>query len=169
MSIHMRKASLQSHGFSLIEVVLALGVISFALVAIFGVFPTGLAASRWSVSDTRAAQLANAVATTIDSQSMTFDSIDCFGAPLNLKTLNKTAAPVVLHASYSSPNQPEITSAPTANSIYTIELRFDNEPEIAPGTTLAAGKLNQIQMRFRGKSADATTTEFFFTARNKGS
>ncbi|HSH37486.1 MAG TPA: prepilin-type N-terminal cleavage/methylation domain-containing protein [Chthoniobacterales bacterium] len=157
-----------SGGFSLIEVVLALGVISFALVAIFGVFPTGLAANRLGISDTRAAQLANAVATMIDSQSTKFSSVDCYGATLNLASLDKSAAPVVLHAGYPSPSQPEITNIATAASIYTIEMRFDNDPEVAPGTKLGAGKLNQIQMRFRGKSADSSTVEFFFTARNKG-
>ena len=155
-------------GFSLIEVVLALGVISFALVGIFSVFPTGLAASRLGVSDTRAAQLGNAVATAIDSQSTTFSSVDCFGHILNLQTLTKTSAPITLHAGYPSPSQPEITAAANAQSIYSIELRFDNDPEIAPGRRLGAGKLNQVHMRFRGKSADSSTINFFFTARNKG-
>ena len=155
-------------GFSLIEVVLALGVISFALVAIFGVFPTGLAANRLGISDTRAAQLADMVATTIDSQTTNFDAVDCFGVPLNLESLSTAVSDSrTLHAGYPSPNQPEITSTPTTNSIYTIELRFDNDPEIAPGTKLGPGRLNRIQMRVRGKSADSSTAEFFFIARDK--
>jgi type II secretory pathway pseudopilin PulG len=151
----------------LIEVVLALGVISFALIAILGVFPTGHAANRIAISDTRAAQLANAVATMIDSQSSTFGSVDCFGHTLDLNTFDETTAPILLYASYPSPAQPAITNVEEANSIYTIELRFENDPEIAPGTRLGPGSLNQIQMRFRGKSASAGTAEFFYTARNK--
>ena len=66
------------NSFSLVEVVLALGVISFALVAILGVFPIGLAANRTSISDTRAAQLVNAVVATIDAQCATFDNVQLF-------------------------------------------------------------------------------------------
>jgi uncharacterized protein (TIGR02598 family) len=165
MSIHTRKPC----GFSLVEVVLALGVIAFSLVAILGVFPTGLAANRLSVSDTRAAQLASAVSATIDAQSATFSSVNCYGVLLDLATFDSTSAPQLLYASYPSPNQPNISTTQNADSIYTIELRFDNDPIVAaPGTKLGAGKLNQIQIRISGKSSNAGAAEFFYVARNKG-
>ncbi len=163
----------EQKSFSLVEVVLALGVISFALVAILGVFPIGLAANRTSISDTRAAQLVNAVVATIDAQCATFSNVQCFGlSPLDLAALTTTDAPRLLYASYPSPNQPSISSTQDANSIYTIELRFDNDPAIAPdpapsGTHLGPGKLNQIKIRIRGKTAAAGYLEFSYLARQR--
>ncbi len=174
MSILIPRArARKTRSFSLIEVVLALGVISFALVAILGVFPIGLAANRTSISDTRAAQLINAIVATIDAQCATFSNVQCFGLPpLDLTALTTSDAPKMLHASYPSPDQPTISNREDANSIYTIELRFDNDPEIAPnpppnGTHLEPGNLNQIRIRVRGKSAAAGYLEFSYLARKR--
>ena len=52
----MSKATYRVRGFSLVEVVLALGVVGFALVAILGVFPVGLTTQHSAQDDTRAAQ-----------------------------------------------------------------------------------------------------------------
>lgn len=56
-------------GFSLIEVVVALGVVAFAIVAILGLVPTGLQTSRNSQNDSRAAQIAQAVFASLASQA----------------------------------------------------------------------------------------------------
>lgn len=164
----MRQARIEINSFSLVEVVLALGVIAFALVAILGVFPIGLAANRLSINDTRAAELAKAVSATIDAQAATFSAINCYGATLDLATFDASSAPQKLYASYPSPSQPTITNTQTADSIYTIELRFDNDPVVTPsGTKLGAGKLNQIQIRMTGKSSNSGSVEFFYLARKK--
>ncbi len=159
-------------GFSLIEVVLALGVISFSLVAILAVFPAGFSANRSSIDDTRAAQLAQALVATIDAQCANFVAVDCYGTPLNLSTLTADAADTkTLYAAYPSPDQPQITTAPDANSIYTIELRFDNDPPLTgtnPPVQMGLGKLNQIEIRIYGKSRAEGFTEYFYLARNKG-
>ena len=52
-------------GFSLVEVVLALGVISFALVAIIGLLPIGLASGRGSIQESRANHLADEIFATL--------------------------------------------------------------------------------------------------------
>ena len=57
--------------FSLVEVVLALGVISIAIVAILGLVPTGLQTSHSSQDETRAAQIAQSVLAGVASQSQT--------------------------------------------------------------------------------------------------
>ena len=63
-------------GFSLAEVVVALGVISFAIVAILGVLPSGLQTSKSSQDETRAAQIARSILAGIASQAPTqFDNI----------------------------------------------------------------------------------------------
>lgn len=55
--------------FSLVEVVLALGVVSFAIVAILGVIPVGLNAGRSSQSETRSGQIAQDILSSLASQS----------------------------------------------------------------------------------------------------
>ena len=57
--------------FSLVEVVLALGVISFAIVAILGILPIGLQTSHSSQDETRAAQIAQTVLAGMASQAQT--------------------------------------------------------------------------------------------------
>ncbi len=61
--------SLGKRAFSLVEVVLALGVVSFAIVAILGVIPVGLNSGRSSQSETRAAQIAQDILSSLASQS----------------------------------------------------------------------------------------------------
>jgi len=55
--------------FSLVEVVLALGVVAFAIVAIFGALPAGLNAGHSSQDETRSAQIAQDVLTSLASQA----------------------------------------------------------------------------------------------------
>ena len=170
MSIHTQDKSKHRSGFSLVEVVLALGVIAFSLVAILGVFPTGLASNRASINETRAAQLAQTIIATIDAQCATFSSVDCYDTLLDLTTLG-TGDTRTLFAGYPSPEQPEITSTANSNSIYTIELRFNKDPELtatSPPLQLGPGKVNQIEMRIYPKSRSEGFTEFFYLARNKG-
>ena len=156
-------------GFSLIEVVLALGVAAFSLVAILGVFPAAFSQNRKSISDTRAAQLARMVVSTIESQTATFSTIDCFGTTLNLTSSSTGTAATLLYAAYPSPNQPEITTAKNTNSIYSIELRYNNTPQVAPSVTLPAGLVNQVQIRIRGIATTSTQfREFIYLFRKKG-
>lgn len=152
--------------FSLVEVVLALGVISFALLAIIGVFPTGQNLNRVSVSDTRAAQVVSALVATIDAQSSTFSSIDCYGTILDLKTLSTSSPAESFYAAFPDPAEPTITNVQTADSIYRVELRFNSDPAV--GTPIDAGRLNQIQIRISGLGSARDHVEFFHLARNKG-
>lgn len=170
MSTHIRRAERErTPGFSLIEVVIALGVAAFALVAILGVFPIAFSQNRKSISDTRAAQLARMIVSTIEGQTGTFGGIDCFGTTLNLAASSTDTDPVLLYAAYPSPNQPEITTVKNPNSIYTIELRFNNTPEVAPSVTLPTGTVNQVQLRVRGIAATSTDfREFMYLFRKKG-
>ena len=159
----------RSQAFSIVEVVIALGVVAFALVAILGVFPAALTQNRKGISDTRAAQLSKMMVATIDAQSANFAGIVCFGRTLDLTSLVKDGPAMQWYAGYPSPNVPEITSVKNASSIYSIEMKFDNNPQVAPGVTLPAGTLNQLQIRFRGLAITSPDfTEFMYLARKKG-
>ena len=170
MSTLIRRVSRRDRGgFSLVEVVLALGVVAFSLVAVLGVFFAAFSQNRKGISDTRAAQLAQMIVSTIESQTASFSNINCFGATLNLTDSSSDTASVTLYASYSSPNQPEITATKDADSIYGVELRFNNTPEVAPAVSLPAGTVNQLQIRVRGVSATSTDfIEFMYLVRKKG-
>ena len=137
--------------------------------AILGVFPTGLAANRSSVSDTRAAQIADAVTATIDAQGAAFSNVQCYGLTLDLTALTTGAADKKnLYVSYPSPTTPVISATQTADSIYTVELQFNNNPPLTSApTVLGAGKLNRIQLRIFGRSRTEGVVEMFFLARNK--
>jgi uncharacterized protein (TIGR02598 family) len=58
-------------GFSLVEVVLAIGVIGFAIVAILGVLPVGLSSSHSSQGETRATQIAQDTFAALSTQART--------------------------------------------------------------------------------------------------
>ena len=58
-------------GFSLVEVVLSLGVIAFSVVAIIGLLPLGLSTSHSAQDETRAAQIAQDIFSSIASQTIT--------------------------------------------------------------------------------------------------
>lgn len=169
MSTRIRNARLAADAFSLIEVVLAIGIIAISLVGILGVFPTGLSSTRISVDDTRAAALANAVFATIEAQTTTFSNINCYGTTLDLSALTTTDTKT-LYVSYPSLTEPTISNnSALPDWIYTIEMKFDNDPAItAAGTKLGAGKLNKIQMRIRGKSSAEGFVEIFHVVRNRG-
>lgn len=163
MSIRMGS---RKTGFSLVEVVLALGVIAFSLVAILGVFPSGMRANRLGISDTRASQVATAITATIKAQENDFSSVDCFGLALNLSTLTAGSPAQLLYVRYPDPDRPEISPTATPDVIYTVELRFNNDPEVAPGLTLGPGRLNRIEIRVYPRSRNEGFAEFFQVVRN---
>ncbi len=135
-----RKAS----AFSLVEVVLALGVIGFSLLAIIGLLPIGLQSGRASIQETRANHLAEQVFSTLRSQPF---------SNVSLISLNSTAPPIDL----SAPNTPATQLHATyegnfvANTDYfTIDLTFRNNPEgLTPGTA------NEVHLRILPRESGA--------------
>ncbi len=60
----------RNEGFSLVEVVLALGIVAFALVSILGLFPVALGAAKDGATETHAAMIAQLIAGQIRSQTV---------------------------------------------------------------------------------------------------
>jgi len=169
----MNRQNSKRAAFSLVEVVVAMGLISFAMIAILAFFPAGLSSNRSSVQETRAAQIAYAITGTIDSQCATFNDVKCYGLTLDLNSLStmattSSALQEKLYATYPSNvagDQPTISTDST-DSIYSVELRFDNNP--AAAAPLGAGRATLMEIRVFGKAANEGPVEFFFLARNKG-
>ena len=112
--------------FSLVEVVIALGVIAFAIVAIFGVIPTGLRTSAGAQDETRAAQLAQAVLSTMASQAQTqFNSVKLRLDDNSTNTIDLAAAPAALDI-YAD-NEGKLISA-SGGAVYAVSVKMDNAP-----------------------------------------
>jgi len=62
---------MRNRGFSLIEIVIAMGIIAFALVAIVGMFPVAMKASRDSRDETHAAMISQLILGQLRSQVST--------------------------------------------------------------------------------------------------
>lgn len=115
----------RQRGFSLVEVVIALGVIAFAIVAILGVVPTGLRTSAGAQDETRAAQIAQAVLSTLASQAQTqFNNVklpldDSSTTGFNLAT----PATTTLYAD----NNGRLIAAP-ATAVYAVTIKIEDPP-----------------------------------------
>ena len=68
-----------SHGFSLIEVTIALGIVSFALIALFGLLPTGLTTFRSSIDRSVASQIAQNIIS--EARQTEFSSLSTLATP----------------------------------------------------------------------------------------
>ncbi len=73
-------------GFSLVEVVLALGICAFVLVALIGLFSTGLRTGRESEEQVQAANLASQILTTRFAAPATDTNLNGFAIPLTALT-----------------------------------------------------------------------------------
>jgi uncharacterized protein (TIGR02598 family) len=180
----MRRTDSSAGGFSLMEVTTALGITSFALVALLGVFPLGLDNSRASVNETRAAQLSKMVYSTLATEiSSAPVQVRCFSdslTPLSLDpdgkvyndgdTIPEVAA--VLYASYDVTEQPKLTRAATAptGAIYTLDLLFRPRTFSFSETTSTNPTVKSkkrvigydVRVAFRGLRKDKANEKPFF-------
>jgi uncharacterized protein (TIGR02598 family) len=68
--------------FSLVEVTIALGIVSFCLIAILGLLPAGLNTNKASVQQNAAANLASLIASDLRSTPATTNRSTCYGLEL---------------------------------------------------------------------------------------
>lgn len=156
--------------FSLIEVVLALGVAALGILAVVAILPTALNSGRESIAQTRAAQIAATFFSTLRSEP--FDAAhytegtinpttgaQTSGPTLDLRSLttSSTDQPLVCYAQLDEV-PPEITSGGNTGTDarrlhfreannppgagYTLLVRFNNQPSDMFSARLA----NQIQL-----------------------
>jgi len=137
-----------TRAFSLIEITMTLGITGFALVAIVGLLPLAIEQSHATVNETRGAQLARMVFSTLAGEN--FASAECFGAPnaarLDLSALDASSPPVVLFASYDARANAGIVRAatPPPNAEYRLELRF--EPVAGAGGGTVRGSAARLRV-----------------------
>jgi uncharacterized protein (TIGR02598 family) len=133
--------------FSLVEVVLALGVISFALLAIIGLFPTALQSGRASIQETRANHLAEQVFSTLRSQPFTAANMSLLGgnSVIDLSTANTPtgAQGSLIYATYEG-------TFVSGTDYFTIEIKFRNSPDGLTATTA-----NEVHLRIVSRDSGA--------------
>lgn len=117
--------------FSLVEVVLALGIISFAIVAILGVMPVGLGTGRAAQDDTRAVQLAQTLLDGMASQAQAkFSAIAVpvsSGSPAPLDLSQSTSNPATPAVALYASNDGQLSDSPTA-AAYSVKIITNNAP-----------------------------------------
>ena len=155
----MQAASSRSAGFSLMEVTITLGVVAFALIALLGMLPLAVDASRDCIHVTRSAQLARMVFSTLAGES--FVAAPCFAEgddPLNLAELDSSSSPVLLYASYDIGENIRVVRAelPPVSAAYRIELQF------SPESILMAGRAEVRGSTIRLRVTDVATGKIVF-------
>jgi len=154
MKSRVRRCSAQTaFGFSLVEIVLALGVISFALVAIIGLLPIGLASGRATIQETRANHLAEEIFSTLRSQqftSVSLASLNSASGAIDLSTENTASGTpgTPLHATYDG-------QFVAANDYFTIELRFRNAPE-----GIVNGTASEVRVQITAREAGTPRMDY---------
>lgn len=126
-------------GFSLVEVVLSLGIVAFSVCAMLAVFPIGLKAGRTGAAETRGAHLAGSIFATL--RTPPFDGVDCYGARLDLSALDDADPPALLYAGFPLSGPPEIGPARDAGSGYRVELRFHKIPAASAANAAIANRV----------------------------
>jgi Tfp pilus assembly protein PilV len=139
-----------SNAFSLVEVVISLGVITVGIVAILAVFPTALQTGHSAQDETRAAQIAQSVFGSLvaGASSQLFNAV-----PIAFSTPSPTPSPlsVDLTASHPSPTPPALYAdndgdliPNSTNATYAVYIYTNNAP---PGFTTVPATANQVTVR----------------------
>jgi uncharacterized protein (TIGR02598 family) len=138
--MELRKTLRDRRGFSLLEVVVALGVVSVGVVAILGVLPSGLDAGRDSTSQTRAAQIAQTIVATLKAQE-TRDHASLFGHPMNLLQQGTLVM-------FTNETGTEWEKSPSDTSRFLVEIRW-RDAEMAGMRGFASGEACALSIQVR--------------------
>jgi uncharacterized protein (TIGR02598 family) len=137
-----------ARAFSLVEVVLALGVMAVSVVAILGVLPAGLRSSHSAQDETRAAQMAQAVLASIASgASVNFMSVTVPGMTGTLNLTNSETKPL-----YADNNG--VFKSTAGGAIYVINIITNNAP-----TGFDSGYANEVKVQVAWPSTAAVQNQ----------
>lgn len=115
--------------FSLVEVVLALGVMAVAALAIIGVLPIGLSTGHSAQDETRASQIAEAVFSTFASQAQTqFTAVALPVAPAPTIDLTSSNSPITNPAAFFYADNSGTLSNSATNAAFSISIGTNTAP-----------------------------------------
>lgn len=150
-------ARLRTSGFSLVEVVLAVGVISFAFVAILGLLPAGLHQFRQAMDTSVTAQIAQRIIQ--DAQQTDFDIITEVAAPGKRDPKSTTAFTATVYPAKGTPRTVRYfdeqgnevvtanatpSQAEAANIVYAVNTRIQPWPTLPGGATTADTSVSSV-------------------------
>lgn len=140
---------IRHRAFSLVEVVLALGVISFAIVAILGVFPVALQTGHSSQNETRVAQIAQSVISTLSSQAQTkFTAVSLpLPSPAPTIDLSTSITSATAPAAFLYVDNDGQISASAIGATYSISIITDNFSATASPVPFDSGFANKVTVR----------------------
>ena len=128
----MRKRFINGNGFSLVEVMLALAIVSIGLIAILGLLPTGLRSARDAADNTISATVVQDVFSTI--RSSPFTAVDLSGFPFP-QVVGPPNAPYNLLNNYPTVSnyfdQGGFSNPPLQDRYYLVNLTFTNQFPLA--------------------------------------
>lgn len=142
--------------FSLVEIVLALGMVAFAIVAILGVLPVGLQTSHGAQNDTRAALIAQAVFASLASQArVQFDNMQLILADGSLLAFPLAqSATIILYADndgnllHSGTNAAFVITGATNADPTGFDSGYANQVTLTVGWPATAAAANQTKRDF---------------------
>ena len=133
----MRNRSANGEGFTLVEVMLALAIVSFGLIAILGLLPTGLRSARDAADNTISATIIQDVFNSIRTNQFTNVHLDNLGFPAgayNLQNSYPPGPPAVIVAyfdqeGFSPPATPQ-------DRYFQVNLTFANQGPALPALSM---------------------------------
>ncbi len=144
-------------GFTLVEVVLALGIIGFAILAILGILPVGLNTGRSAQDETRAAQIAQTIIESIASQApsqFTGVSLPLSSGNASLDLSQSTSTPAAPAAKLYADNDAQLSQANTAAATYAVNILTNNAP-----TGFDSGYANEVTVNVAWPAAAPTSAQ----------
>ncbi|CAN5687498.1 hypothetical protein BH09VER1_BH09VER1_03700 [soil metagenome] len=136
----------RKRAFSLIEVVLALGVVSFAFVGIVGLMPVGLKTFRTAMEMNMQSQLSQRIAG--ETQRSRFDDLKAS----DFSSLN--------FPQYFDDQGSPVASASDPNCLYTVDVASAPAQVKLPGSAVANTNILSLNFSIK-KKTDSTKTNYF--------
>jgi type II secretory pathway pseudopilin PulG len=123
----MKSEGADRSGFSIIEAVLALGVVAVSLIAILGLMPVSIKTNQNSQEQTTASAIATDILSDLYATSTTKSTSAHYSIPIPLPGALATPAPMYLNASgqwNQTPPQPTPPTVFQSDSRYGVQIRF---------------------------------------------
>lgn len=163
------KVRCADQGFSLIEIVLALGIVSFAIVGIMGLFPVAMKSAQESQRETRAAQIARRIFDELQSLPSTNTALIRGASITNLsdriQNINlANSATYVLGYDEQGVGLPNTITPPAFRSpINVTGIFYAAEVQIAPSATVPGVTQVQVKVEAPAVAQPVNRSSFVFT------
>ncbi len=120
----MKLSNRQAQGFSLIELLLALGIASFCLIPLLGLLPVGLRNDQSSNEQTRMANIATLIVRDMTSVSSTNTTTPLYGFQIPAAGGTANTSPQTLYLAPDGSETGTVGTAPGSTAFYRVSIAF---------------------------------------------